>query len=148
MQAGTTFSAQDALVAVMVAASAADANLDTTELLLITRLLDALPAFDGYDQDRLRMISQTVFDLLEEEDGIDALVGLVKEALPEGFNETAYALACDIVAADGSARMSELEFLNILRHDLRVGRLAAAAIERGARARFLRLPEPGPEDVG
>jgi hypothetical protein len=35
--------------------------------------------------------------------------------------------------------MYELRFLEMLRHDLRVGRLAAAAIERGARARHQRL---------
>jgi uncharacterized tellurite resistance protein B-like protein len=143
MQIETSFSAQDALVAVMVAASASDGKLPTEELLLITRIVDMLPVFAGYDQDRIRNVSRSVFDLLEVEDGIDALVGLVGEALPEGWNETAYALACDVVAADGTAAHSELEFLQILRQDLSVGRLAAAAIERGARARFQRQREAG-----
>ncbi|RMH52248.1 MAG: 2-dehydro-3-deoxyphosphooctonate aldolase [Alphaproteobacteria bacterium] len=137
-----SFSAQDALVAVMVAASASDEALSTEELLLITRIVEMLPAFVGYDQDRIRRVSATVFDLFEEEDGIDALIGLVREALPAGWNETAYALACDVVAADGTARHSELQFLQILRQDLGVGRLAAAAIERGARARFMRQQSP------
>jgi hypothetical protein len=35
--------------------------------------------------------------------------------------------------------MTELRFLEMLRHELQVGRLAAAAIERGARARHQRL---------
>jgi hypothetical protein len=35
---------------------------------------------------------QTVFDLFEEEDGLDALFGLVHEALPEKLWETAYAI--------------------------------------------------------
>ncbi|WP_118134335.1 tellurite resistance TerB family protein [Oceanicella sp. SM1341] len=135
-----SFSPQDALVAVMVATSAADENLSTPELLVITRIIDTLPVFAGYDGDRLKTVSQSVFDLFEVEDGIEALLGLVREALPEGFNETAYALACDVAAADGNVKMSELEFLQILRHDLGVGRLAGAAIERGARARFQRLP--------
>ncbi|MEM9009770.1 MAG: tellurite resistance TerB family protein [Pseudomonadota bacterium] len=137
----TAFSPQDALIAVMVATSAADESMSTTELMSISRIVDALPAFEGYDRDRIRAVSQTVFDLFEEEDGIDALIGLVSDALPDGFNETAYALACDVAAADGTVRMSELRLLEMLRHDLRVGRLAAAAIERGARARHLRLPE-------
>jgi tellurite resistance protein len=135
-----SFTLQDALVAVMVATSASDDNLATPELLMITKIIDAMPVFQGYDQDRLKTVSQVVFDLFEEEDGIDALVGLVKEALPEGFNETAYALACDVAAADGRVPTWESEFLQILRQDLGVGRLAAAAIERGARARFLRAP--------
>lgn len=139
-----SFTTQDALVAVMVATSASDDVFATPELLMITKLIDALPVFAGYDTDRLKTISQTVFDLFEEEDGIDALVGLVREALPEGFNELAYALACDVAAADDRVPMSEMEFLQILRQDLGVGRLTAAAIERAARARFLRPPSAAP----
>ena len=61
------------------------------------------PIFAGYDSDRIRQISQTVFDLFEEEDGLDALFGLIRDALPERLNETAYALACDVAAADGNS---------------------------------------------
>ena len=46
-------------------------------------------------------LSQTVFDLFEQEDGLDALFGLVRENLPDRLFETAYALACDVAAADG-----------------------------------------------
>lgn len=132
-------SPQDALVAVMIAISAADEKQSTQELLTIDRIINALPAFADYDSDRIQVVKDLVADLFAEEDGIDALVGLVAEALPERFNETAYALACDVAAADGSVRMGELRLLEILRHDLGVGRLAAAAIERGARARHQRF---------
>ncbi|MEM8753769.1 MAG: tellurite resistance TerB family protein [Pseudomonadota bacterium] len=132
-------SPQDALVAVMIAASAADAEQSTQELLMIDRLIDALPAFEGFDKDRIASVSQIVRDLFSEEDGLDALLGLVAEALPERFNETAYAIACDVAAADGAVQMTEMRFLEMLRHDLRVGRLAAAAIERAARAKHQRF---------
>ncbi|MEM7267953.1 MAG: tellurite resistance TerB family protein [Pseudomonadota bacterium] len=134
-----SLSTQDALIAVMIATSAADQNQTTAELLTIEQEIDSLPAFSEYDKDRIPTVSQMVMDLFEEEDGLDALLGLVNEALPDRFNETAYALACDIAAADGKVSMTELNFLEMLRHDLRVGRLAAAAIERGARARHQRL---------
>ena len=78
----SSFSTQDALVAVMVGVSASDENMTTKELLSISRMVDTLPVFDGYDRDRLRTVSQTVFDLLTEEDGLDALFGLVRDALP------------------------------------------------------------------
>lgn len=132
-------SPQDALVAVMIATSAADENQKTEELLLIDRLIDALPCFAGYDKDRVRGVGEIVRELFTEEDGVDALLGLVADALPERFGETAYALACDVAAADGSVKMSELSFLEMLRHDLSVGRLAAAAIERAARAKHQRF---------
>ena len=53
--------------------------------------------------------------------------------------ETAYAIACDVAAADGSLRQQELRFLEELRHALNIDRLHAAAIERGARARHMTL---------
>ena len=67
------------------------------------------------------------------------LLRLVHEALPDKLHETAYAIACDIVAADLSASQEELRLLEMLRHRLDVDRLAAAAIERGARARHMTL---------
>jgi tellurite resistance protein len=136
----TAFSAQDALVAVMVAVSAADENLSTNELLSIARMVDTLPAFENYDRDRLRTVSQTVFDLFTEEDGLDALFGLVRDALPVPLYDTAYALACDVAAADGHAFQAELQFLLELRYALDVDRLTAAAIEKGSAARHRRIP--------
>lgn len=136
-----SFSAQDALVAVMVGASASDENMTTNELLSISNMVDTLPVFEGYDRDRMRTVSQTVFDLLTEEDGLDALFGLVRDALSDPLHETAYALACDVAAADGHAFQAELQFLLELRHELDIDRLHAAAIERGSSARHRRLPE-------
>ena len=46
-------SPQDALVAVMVACSAADENMRTAELVAITRMVNHMPAFATFDPDRL-----------------------------------------------------------------------------------------------
>ncbi len=130
-------SPQDALVAVMIAVSASDERIRTAELVTIERVVNHLPVFRDFDPDRIRVIAETVFDLLEEEDGLDALFGLVREALPERLRETAYALACDVAAADGRLQETELRFLEETRHELDIDRLHAAAIERGARARHM-----------
>ena len=131
-------SPQDALVAVMVAASASDQNMRTAELVGIQRMVNHMPIFATYDTDRIRRISQTVFDLFEEEDGLDALFGLIRDALPERLNETAYALACDVVTADGKHSQVELQMLEEVREELRIDRLHAAAIEWGARVRHMK----------
>lgn len=133
-----SMSPQDALVAVMIAVSASDEQMRTAELVAIQRIVNHLPVFGGYDADRMKTVAQTVFDLLEEEDGLDALFGLVREALPDRLFETAYALACDVAAADGTLRQPELRMLEEIRHELNVSRLHAAAIEQGARARHQR----------
>ncbi len=125
----------DGLVALMIAISASDERLPTTQLLTINRIVNHLPVFAEYDQDRIRVVAEMVFDLLTEEDGLDALFGMTRDALPEKLNETAYALACDVAAADGSLGESELRLLEEMRYELKLDRLHAAAIERGARAR-------------
>jgi len=134
-----SLSAQDALVVIMIAASFSDERMRTAELVTIQQIVNHLPVFAGYDADRIREVSRTVFDLMEVEDGLDALFGLVREALPERLNETAYAMACDVLAADGTLREVELRFLQEMRHELAIDRLHAAAIEWGARARHMRL---------
>ena len=134
-----TFSTQDTLVALMVAISASDENIRTAELVKINTAVNNLPVFAGYDADRLQTIAQIVFDLFEQEDGLDALFGLIKESLPDRLNETAYALACDVAAADGTLQESELRLLEEIRYQLEIDRLHSAAIERGARARHMNL---------
>ncbi|MDQ1847473.1 tellurite resistance TerB family protein [Gemmobacter fulvus] len=133
-----SLSPQDALVAVMIAVSASDENMRTAELVAIHRMVNHMPVFAAYDADRMRQIAQTVFDLFEEEDGLDALFGLIRDGLPERLYETAYALACDVAAADGTLREVELRMLEEIRDELNIDRLHAAAIEWGARVRHLR----------
>lgn len=133
-----SLSPQDCLVAIMIAASAADAKIRTAELVTIQQIVNHLPVFAGYDADRTRTVAQTVFDLFEEEDGLDALFGLIRDSLPEHLHETAYALACDVTAADGKLMQAELRLLEEIRDELSIDRLHAAAIERGSRARHMR----------
>ncbi len=130
-------SAQDALVATMVAISASDEDMRTAELVEIQNSVNMLPVFAEYDTDRIPRITQLVFELFQQEDGLDALFGLIREALPEKLNETAYALACDVAAADGHLYETELRLLEEMRYELNIDRLHAAAIERGARARHM-----------
>lgn len=130
-------SAQDALVATMVAISASDEDMRTAELVEIQNSVNMLPVFAEYDTDRIPRITQLVFELFQQEDGLDALFGLIREALPDKLNETAYALACDVAAADGHLYETELRLLEEMRYELNIDRLHAAAIERGARARHM-----------
>lgn len=134
-----SLTAEDSLIALMVAVSASDENIRTSELITIEAIVNHLPAFANYDTDRIKHVSQTVFDLFAVEDGLDALFGLVRANLPEALWETAYALACDVAAADGRLRESELRLLEEIRYELNIDRLHAAAIERGARARHMTL---------
>ena len=135
----SSFSACDALISVMMAVSVSDTNIRASELVAIERMVDHMPVFADYDADRIRAVSQTVLSLFEEEDGLDALFGLVRDALPERLYETAYALACDVAAADGRLTDDEAELLREIRYELNVSRLHAAAIELSAQLRHRTL---------
>ena len=120
--------AQDALVVLMISVSAADGNIRTSELVKISNAINNLPVFAGYDVERVPQMSQLVFDLLEHEDGLEALFGLIRDALPTRLFETAYALSCDVAAADGLIDGEEARMLEEIREELDIDRLYAAAI--------------------
>lgn len=125
-----------ALIYTMVIVSAADANMEDTELRLIGRIIEHLPAFRDFDRARLPSLLNGCAESLAREDGLEDTLRAIRAALPVKLRETAYVIACDLVAADGEATQEELRALELIRHRLEIDRLTAAAIERGARARF------------
>ncbi len=136
-------SPEDALIAVMMVVSAADSDISQKEVEQIGAVVEFAPVFERYDRDRISTVAEAVADLLQNDDGLDALIGMARSALPDRLRETAYAFACDVAAADGAIAVEEMRLLEIIRHKLEIGRLAAAAIERGSRARHQRLPKDG-----
>lgn len=131
-------SPQDALIATMITVSAVDRDMSDKELREIGATVDVLPIFEGYDRGKIGGVAQAVVDLLQEDSGLETLLGLIKDATPERLHETVYAIACDIAAADGEVQIEEMRLLEMMRHTLEIERLAAAAIERGSRARHMR----------
>lgn len=128
-----------ALIYTMVLVSAADRNMTDSELKTMGEIVRYLPVFRSFDPDSLPKTAKECAELLGDAEGLDKVLDIIVDSLPERLRETAYAIACDVAAADGKATQEELRLLEILRHRLQVGRLAAAAIERGARARHQRL---------
>mgnify|MGYP002267099628 CR=1 FL=1 len=77
--------------------------------------------------------------ILVDPEGLDAVLGLIEEGLPDKLRETAYAAAVEVAAADEVVNQEELRVLERLRHRLGIERLFAGAIERSARARHMIL---------
>ena len=128
-----------ALIHSMVLASAADREMTDTELRRIGQIVDRLPVFEDFDTDTLAARAAECAELLNAEDGLEAVLEAIRGALPKKLHETAYAVACEIVVADGKVAQEELRLLEMLAESLPIDRLAAAAIERGARARHMTL---------
>jgi uncharacterized tellurite resistance protein B-like protein len=126
-----------ALIQTMFLVAAADADMTDAEMQIIGDIVNHLPVFRDYDKQRFETTLGECAELLGRDDGLEQGLRSIKEALPKKLWETAYALSCDVVAADGEATQEELRILELLRHRLSVDRLVAVAIERGARARFM-----------
>ncbi|EWY39712.1 Tellurite resistance protein TerB [Skermanella stibiiresistens SB22] len=128
-----------ALIYTMVMVSASDADMTDAELNTISETVRYLPVFRDFDPGRMTEITADCTELLGQRDGLDAALAEIKRGLPAKLRETAYAVACDVAAADGYTTQEELRLLELLRDSLEIDRLNAAAIERGARARHMVL---------
>ncbi len=125
-----------ALVYVMVIVSAADSDMTDAEFRAIGEEVQRLPIFRDYDIDKLAHAAGDCATILQDEEGLDTVLGIVKDVLPATLRETAYVLACDVAVADGKLSQEELRVLQMIRHSLDLDRLHTAAIERAARARY------------
>ena len=125
-----------ALIYVMVLMSAADNDMTDNELFTIGEIVKTLPVFGGLDIEKLPDTAEACADLLSKDNGLESVLKFIAEKLPARLHETAYALACDIAAVEGRLRSEEIKLLEFLRHRLEIGRLPAAAIERGSKARY------------
>ena len=115
--------------------SAVDSAMSDKELRKIGTIVTTLPVFENFSSDLLVQIAEDCGEILQAEGGLEAVFGLVRDALPEHLHETAYALAVEVAAADLTVQQEELRLLQLLRDTLGIEKLSAAAIERGARAR-------------
>lgn len=128
-----------ALIYTMLLVSASDRRMTDNELSKIGNMVKTLPIFVDYDPNELVETSEEAARILNGEDGVDTIIQIIRDALPRKLRETAYALACDVVAADLHASVEEVKVLEYLRRRLEIDSLVAKAIERAARARHVRL---------
>ena len=131
-------SKQAALIYTMVIVSASDRKMSDTELSTIGQIVRGLPVFDGFEPAKLTETAATCAEMLSDEEGLEAALQAIDDALPNGLRETAYALAAEIAAADRKVELEEMRILEMVRHRLDIDRLVAAAIERAVRARYAR----------
>lgn len=142
MLARTGLDAQEALVCTMVLVAAADGGISDRAIGVMFGLVQTLPVFHDFSSDRLEVATEAAIGLLEEDDGLVHAGKLIRKALTSRLRETAYALACDVVAGEGSASQPVLRMLEFVMGELGLDPLVAAAIERGTRARYRKVEQP------
>jgi tellurite resistance protein len=127
-----------ALIYVMVVVSASDGNMSEGELRTIGDIVRLLPVFRDFDEERLLPVSQECAAILDERDGLNAVLGLIKSAVPDHLRATAYWLALEVALADTQVMIEEIRIVELLRRALGIDRLTAAALDRAAEARYCR----------
>jgi hypothetical protein len=95
--------------------------------------------FHHFSSDQLQEATEAAVSLLREEEGLAHAARLIRESLEPRLRETAYALACEVVAADTFHGQPILQMLEFVMNELHLDPLVAAAIERGTRARYQRV---------
>ena len=142
MRSRDALDAPEALVLTMVLVAAADGGMSDSEIGVMAGQVQTLPVFQRLHPRPLGTATDAAVKLLNEEDGLQHAAGLIRDALEPRLRETAYALACEVVAANPVTRQRTLEMLVFVRDELHLDPMVAAAIERGVRARHQRA-EPG-----
>ncbi len=129
-----------ALIYLMVLVSAADADMTDAELRTIGEIVQKFPVFRGFEVDDLVRVAGECGEMLAtEDDGVQSIVNIARESLPEKLYETAYACAIEVAVADEAVDEEELRVLEVIRDTLRLSRLHSGAIEWSARARHMTL---------
>lgn len=131
-----TVNHHSALIYVMVIVSASDGVMSDRELRTIGTMTKTLPIFRDFEEHHLLPVAQECAAMLREPEALELVLRLVREALAPNLRETAYALALEVALTDSRVMLEELRVLELLRRTFGIDRLIAAAIERGARARY------------
>lgn len=139
MRARESLNAPEALVLTMVLVAAADGGMTDREIGVMSGQVQTLPAFQDFTTAQLQEAADAAVGLLNEEEGLQHAARLIRNVLDPKLRETAYALACEVIAGDQRASQQTLEMLEFVQSELHLDPLVAAAIERGVRARYRRV---------
>lgn len=132
---------QEAVVYLMVMASASDGKINERELRTIGRVVRSFPLFSDADEQRLVTTAEDCGKLMASKDGLHKVLDAAAAALPRHLAETAYAAVVDVVAADESLDMTEIRVLELVRNALKVSDKGAEAIEHAAKARHMTMED-------
>ncbi|NRB07383.1 MAG: tellurite resistance TerB family protein [Richelia sp.] len=103
----------EAVVAIILAAIASDGYMSQEEVHRVSAILSRMKLFQPYANDEILGMFDKLLNMLRTED-IDSLFRAAQASLPENLKEPAFALATDMVLADGVVTREEQGFLNDL----------------------------------
>ena len=110
-------SKEEAFAAVSLVAIAADGVITEEEARGMFVQFYRMRTFAGYNDNQMSSMLNKLINIIKKQ-GLDALVGLAKESLPENMRATAFAVATDLALADGEIAEEEKKLLTKVQQSL------------------------------
>ncbi|MEB3182716.1 MAG: tellurite resistance TerB family protein [Nostocaceae cyanobacterium] len=126
-QTQQTLSPAEAFAAICLAATASDGYFSEEEARGISFILSRMQLFKSYPHDVINRMFDKLVGILKRQ-GVSNLLNLAKQSLPYELRDTAFAVATDLVLADGVVTQEEQNLLNELYQALEVSPEVATQI--------------------
>jgi hypothetical protein len=112
-------SKSEAFAGILLGAVASDGHISGEEVQGLCTILGRMKLYDNWTNEKFNNMLNRMLGMIKRE-GLEPVLQLCAEALPEELHETAFANACDLVLADGVVEDEEKEFLDDLQKVLSV----------------------------
>jgi uncharacterized tellurite resistance protein B-like protein len=114
-----TLTAAEAFAAITLAATASDGYLSDSEVQTLSLSLSRMKLFQDYSDEATAKMLDRFLSIIRNENGND-LFTRAKQYLPHDLRETAFAVATDLILADGLVTDEEKIFLEQLHRSLEI----------------------------
>ncbi|MGE5379390.1 MAG: tellurite resistance TerB family protein [Candidatus Saccharibacteria bacterium] len=115
--AETKLTKEEAFAVYPLAAIAADGVITEEEANGLIVSLIRMKMFRGYNGNQMGAMLNKLIGIIRKS-GLDGLISMAKESLPEDMRETAFAVATDLALADGEIAQQEKDILTKFQQSL------------------------------
>jgi uncharacterized tellurite resistance protein B-like protein len=118
-QSTTDLSTQEALIGLIISVMASDGSIAEEEIHEFNLIAERSSTLHGMSAADLTDAVDRMYKNLEE-GGFEPMINACVKALPETMYTGVFALACELVCADGLYKAEEMELLRILQDKLNI----------------------------
>lgn len=126
-QTQTALNPAEAFAVIVLVATASDGYLSVEQANSITFVLSRMKLFKSYPHEMMNKLFEKILGILQG-DGFNTLFNAAKDSLSQDLREAAFAVATDLVLAEGIVAEEEKNFLNDLYQALGISREIAVQI--------------------
>jgi len=108
---------QEAFAGILMGAIASDGHISPEEAQGLCTILSRMKLYDNWTEEKFNNMLNRLLGMIKRQ-GVESVLQVCAQALPEKLHLTAFANACDLILADGVVEEEEKEYLNQLQQIL------------------------------